>query len=529
MDGLACWDLDENGNPDLSTEDINGDGVVDVYDCQPSPLCPVGYVHDASETQFTLCYDPDSALGADEMVQVGDFWVDRYEASAWEFDDCSGDQYGETTIDDYPADLPNTGNWETATPPVYACSVPGVTPSRMLTWFQAQQSCAASGKDLCSNEQWQAAAAGTSDPGSNDGIGGGACHTSGSGPRLTGNAGGTPTASTSCMSAWGAEDMVGNLCEWVGDWYVAGQDWQAGDGQGTSPWPSGYEDDRTWNLDGRAYDGSAYIDGLPAAGLRGGHWGSGTGAGVFALSLSNGPSFWNASVGGDWLVYGIAWPGCLLAAIALVLGTWRYLAAAWRNASLRVSLLMVTGFGFGFPLWCYLASIVFSRSRFGWRYVAGAAGPVLVLAAIGLARRGITTRVLGVLLVATMTTVMLVNVFAGGREDYARLVSYVLENAREGDAVLQEPLWELDPSRGETPWRYYLERTNLPANAPVPDELVYSQHDDALRYERVWMWARDPYSPWVQESLQRHFPDESTWRMGPGLTLYLFSGPPKDE
>ena len=239
--------------------------------------------------------------------------------------------------------------------------------------------------------------------------------------------------------------------------------------------------------------------------------------------------FWNASVGGDWLVYGIAWPGCLLAAIALVLGTWRYLAAAWRNASLRVSLLMVTGFGFGFPLWCYLASIVFSRSRFGWRYVAGAAGPVLVLAAIGLARRGITTRVLGVLLVATMTTVMLVNVFAGGREDYARLVSYVLENAREGDAVLQEPLWELDPSRGETPWRYYLERTNLPANAPVPDELVYSQHDDALRYERVWMWARDPYSPWVQESLQRHFPDESTWRMGPGLTLYLFSGPPKDE
>ncbi len=32
-DGVACWDLNENGVGDLPDEDLNGDGVVDVLDC----------------------------------------------------------------------------------------------------------------------------------------------------------------------------------------------------------------------------------------------------------------------------------------------------------------------------------------------------------------------------------------------------------------------------------------------------------------------------------------------------------------
>jgi microcystin-dependent protein len=36
-DGLACWDLNENGIGDLPDEDINGDGVVNVSDCQGPP------------------------------------------------------------------------------------------------------------------------------------------------------------------------------------------------------------------------------------------------------------------------------------------------------------------------------------------------------------------------------------------------------------------------------------------------------------------------------------------------------------
>jgi hypothetical protein len=32
-DGLSCWDLNGNGLPDLATEDVNGDDVVDALDC----------------------------------------------------------------------------------------------------------------------------------------------------------------------------------------------------------------------------------------------------------------------------------------------------------------------------------------------------------------------------------------------------------------------------------------------------------------------------------------------------------------
>ncbi len=33
-DGISCWDLNENGVPDLPDEDTNGDGVVNVEDCR---------------------------------------------------------------------------------------------------------------------------------------------------------------------------------------------------------------------------------------------------------------------------------------------------------------------------------------------------------------------------------------------------------------------------------------------------------------------------------------------------------------
>jgi formylglycine-generating enzyme required for sulfatase activity len=174
---------------------------------------------------------------------------------------------------------------------LFACSVSGVTPSMELTWFQAQTACEASGKHLCTNAEWQAAVAGTVDPGSST-ADVGACRTGPdlAGPRSTGRAGATPGGAGSCISLWGAEDMIGNVDEWTSDWWQAGLDWVAGDGSNTAPWPSDYGDggDHTWNVNGRSYSGDRYTNGLPAAALRGGSWAHGTSAGAFHVNVGYG-------------------------------------------------------------------------------------------------------------------------------------------------------------------------------------------------------------------------------------------------
>jgi len=253
-------------------------------------------------------YTPVSGVctkGADEMVKVGDFWIDRYEsivvdAAYWNNGQCNGTGtiYGDTDDWSTVASFPFTGNW---TGKLYSCSKTGVPPSRYLTWFQAQQALAASGKHLCTNGEWQAAAAGTPDPGASSGTGG-LCVTDGA-YRNTGLGSG-------CASKWGAQDMIGNLSEWVDMWGQSGKNGDttfsdakyygtAGSGQGwdgLSPETTG-DGDGTWNLNGRAYGcdkGGAncgYKDGLPFAAVRGGDWSTAAKAGVFALSLYDAPSY----------------------------------------------------------------------------------------------------------------------------------------------------------------------------------------------------------------------------------------------
>src|SRR5262245_36150849 len=103
---------------------------------------------------------------------------------------------------------------------LYALSATSVTPSAFVTWFQAQQACANSGKRLPTSAEWQIAANGTPDPGPDDGVAD--CNTGrlpfvdGTGSRIR------------CVSARGAFDMAGNLEEWTADWGAgteSGNDW----------------------------------------------------------------------------------------------------------------------------------------------------------------------------------------------------------------------------------------------------------------------------------------------------------------
>jgi formylglycine-generating enzyme required for sulfatase activity len=116
-------------------------------------------------------------------------------------------QLGVRNRDDY---APCADSGQSCTDDVYAVSLPAVPPSVAITWFQAQAACENAGKRLPSNAEWQAAVIGTPDPGPDNGTTDCAWTSVGM-PVNTGSR-------SSCKSARGAFDMVGNVWEWVADW-----------------------------------------------------------------------------------------------------------------------------------------------------------------------------------------------------------------------------------------------------------------------------------------------------------------------
>ena len=98
---------------------------------------------------WTVCEKELADGYVDEIVKIGDFWIDRYEMA-----DC-----GDRNLGDDPTGYTTIG---------IPCSRPGAEPYHDITWYQATQACANAGKHLCTNAEWQTAASGTPDPG--DGL-----------------------------------------------------------------------------------------------------------------------------------------------------------------------------------------------------------------------------------------------------------------------------------------------------------------------------------------------------------------------
>jgi hypothetical protein len=151
---------------------------------------------------------------------------------------------------------------------VYAASIPGVLPSRFLTWFQAAAAARNAGKRLPTNAEWQAAALGTPN--------GAPCNVGAGFPGPTGTAG--------CVSDMEAFDMVGNLWEWVADWV---------------PLSTGCVS-ALFAGDDNCLVGAS-VDAGPGALIRGGYFSGGftsaSGAGVYAVNGVNTPSVADSTIG----------------------------------------------------------------------------------------------------------------------------------------------------------------------------------------------------------------------------------------
>jgi hypothetical protein len=249
--------------------------------------CPTGYDRDPTASDFVLC-----KKGADQVVRVGQgqsqFWIDRFEASLWQNTDGTGVQYGTGTTDDYPVTFPANGQWAT---PVYAVSKEGVRPSAFVSWFRANSACRLSGKRLPHHAEWLLAARGTADPTTVlNGVGGSCVVNQPGGTRQTGQG-------TNCVSAWGAEDMIGNVMEWALEWY--GAQTTADPITSALPWPAGFGSDAVSNVASSAVTVGAGtgVAGAPAALRLGGHFRGSTDFGLFFFDLNAAPSYFSDGEG----------------------------------------------------------------------------------------------------------------------------------------------------------------------------------------------------------------------------------------
>ena len=228
-----------------------------------------------------------------DAVPAGTTCLDRYEASVWRvphptttngplvrkiqsglataLDLASG---GATQLgvggDDY---VPCTDDGQNCAGDIYAVSLPSEIPSARITWFQAQDACASSGKRLPTSAEWQVGANGTPDPGPDNRATD--CNSAGNIVSATGTRG-------ACISARGAFDMAGNLEEWVADWAPLSSV--------CTGW-GGLSDDRM------CLAGASTEVGGPGALTRGGSFVDGTGAGPLAVVGGRRPAVTSSFIG----------------------------------------------------------------------------------------------------------------------------------------------------------------------------------------------------------------------------------------
>lgn len=233
----------------------------------------------------------------DIMIKVGDFWVDKYESSLVKIENKNHFTY----IDDPKyGGVDSTNKCKTGTAFDMSTNYIAVSQRRRassgLTYFVAEQAAVNNGKHIIRNEQWQAAASGTS-------------RSNATGMQSNGED--WKKIKDIDISRYGVVGCAGSLWEWTSSWGQFGEhyvgmptnwhDWPGPDSY--SEWDGKFDtygDDIIINMAGRAFtrqDSARYTSGLPAAVVRGGSWGDHNRAGIFAIIADGAPSYYGFEVG----------------------------------------------------------------------------------------------------------------------------------------------------------------------------------------------------------------------------------------
>jgi formylglycine-generating enzyme required for sulfatase activity len=231
-----------------------------------------------------------------DSVEVGAVCMDKYEASIWTIPATNPNggsnaglirkvqkgkateqnllDGGATQHPDPAVTAPCARNGSDCKGVIYAASLPNVIPSRSVTWFEALMACGNSLKQLPTNAQWQMAVMGTPVPDTDNGTTDCYVGYSSFTPIPTGSR-------SSCVSSWGAYDMVGNVIEWTDQWSARESLCISGGWSGDGgPYGTDYMCLRGADSD------STGVPNQPSALIRGGRFTSGdaTGSGLFAVS-----------------------------------------------------------------------------------------------------------------------------------------------------------------------------------------------------------------------------------------------------
>jgi len=222
-----------------------------------------------------------------EMVRVlsssGGFCIDRYEASA-----------GEKCLVENPGNQADTqvNLQEKDCVPV---SKKGRIPWTNISQSQAAEACAKAGKRLAGNGEWHRAALGTPDAGA--GWSAEDCQVNSNWEAQPGASG----SGQACVSSAGANDMVGNVWEWV-EGTVSDGKFEGADlpnqGYVASADENGIADETGEKADENYYSDYFWLKRTGKKGIaRGGYWSNKEKAGVYAFYLVSQPSFAGDGIG----------------------------------------------------------------------------------------------------------------------------------------------------------------------------------------------------------------------------------------